>query len=48
MGENISQQSNQGINPQNTQIPHASQYKKTNKSIKKWEEDLNRHSPKKT
>ena len=29
MGENISQQSNQqGINPQNTQIPHAAQYKK--------------------
>ena len=31
MGGNISQQSNQqGINPQNTQIPHAAQYKKTN------------------
>ena len=44
MRGNISQQSNQqGINPQNTQIPHAAQYKKTNNSIKRWEEDLNRH-----
>ena len=41
MRENICKHSDwQGINHQNIQIVHAVQYEKT---IKKWEEDLNRH-----
>ena len=29
--------------PQNIQTAHAAQYQETNKPIKKWTEDLNRH-----
>ena len=44
MGENIcKQRDQQGINLQNTQTAHATQYKKINNSTKKKEEDLNRH-----
>ena len=43
MGENICKWSKQqGINLQNIQKAHATQYKKANALIKKWAEDLNR------
>ena len=32
-----------GINLQNIQTAHVAQYQETNKPIKKWTEDLNRH-----
>ena len=48
MGENICKWSDwQGIHLQNIQTSYAALYQK-NKPIKKWWEDLNRHSPKKT
>ena len=44
MGENIFKWSDQqGINLQNIQTAHATLYHKTNNSIKKWTEDLNRY-----
>ena len=44
MGENICKQNNQqGINLQSIQTTHAAQLKKKN-PIRKWAEDLNRHS----
>ena len=44
MGANICKCGNQqGINFQNIQTAHATQYKKPNSSIKKWAEDPNRH-----
>ena len=44
MGENICILGNlQRINLQNIQTAHIVQYKKPNKSTKKWAEDLNRH-----
>ena len=47
MRENNSKWNNwQGINFQNIQAARTTQYQKNN-PIKKWEKDLNRHSPKK-
>ena len=44
MGENIFKWiDQQGINLQNIQTAHATQYQKPNNSIKKWTEDLNRY-----
>ena len=45
MGENICKQSHQqGINLQSIQTTHVAQHKKKKHPIRKWVEDLNRHS----
>ena len=43
MGKNLYKQCNQGPNLQNIQTAHTTQQQKTNYSIEKWAEDLNRH-----
>ena len=47
MGKNIWKQCDQqGVNIQNTQTVHTTQYRKNKQPIKNWAEELNRYFPK--